>query len=138
MKFDLEFVETHNPVFIGGINLGNKLYANSKDNKGGALLKMYYDTEGTGQFTKQEYVVVEYKDKVVILDAVATRVLKSTQEIPVVKAVHHAQVMGIKAQVGGPGDVLKSAQVETPIDKVQGGIKTVRRPRFQGQESQGE
>lgn len=135
MRIDLEFVELHSALFILGTNFGEKLHIDPKKNKS-PLTALYYDTDGTGQYTKLESVVVEYKGSITVLDSVASRTIKGVKA-PEVIQVYHPQVAGVvvKAQIGGPKDVF-TAQVSTPLDKVQG--KPGRKPKYQGQESQGE
>lgn len=135
MKLDLEFVELHSPLFLADTNFGMKLYADPKKSQKG-MIKMWYDTE-------LEHTVIVYKHHVAIIESTASKTLSDPNQIGVkVEAVLPKIVplvmpaTQIKAQVSGPGIGLKTAQVSTPMDKVQG--KPGRKAKYQGEESQGE
>lgn len=128
MRIDLEFVELHAPLFIAGINFGLKLYADPRKNK--APIVIYYDTEGTGKWTKEEHVVVEYQEKVTIIPTFASMTVKSAPKLVKVPEPLKPQP-AIKAQIGGPEKF--SAQISTPMDQVQG--KPGRKAKYQGEES---
>jgi hypothetical protein len=142
MKLDLEFVELHSPLFLADTNFGMKLYADAKKSQKG-LIKMWYDTE-------LEHTVIVYKHHVAIIESTASKTLADPSQIGVtvqlvpqegtirgVKIVPLVPTQPVKAQVSGPGLGLKqSAQVSTPMDKVQG--KPGRKAKYQGEESQGE
>ena len=142
MKIDLEFAELHSPLFIthdnGGTNFGEKLYIDPKRNLKGALDALYYDTD-------LRHTVVMYRGKVALIENIASMTLKDPDKVglapvvrPVLTPVRPTPFIPQpgKAQVGGPGEVRLSAQVSTPIDKVQG--KPGRKAKFQGEETQGE
>lgn len=138
MRIDLEFVELHTPLFLDGINFGLKLYSNSKKNK--APITMWYDTE-------LKHTVVVCKDKVALIETTASMTLFNPKQIGLAIASAHKEVVNqtwaqtstaaVRAQVSGPGIGLKqTAQVSTPLDKVQG--TPGRKAKYQGEESQGE
>lgn len=134
LKTNLEFAALHGPVFIshdnGGTNFGEKLYYD-KRNKG--QFDEFYLEEREGY---SDRIVVKYKGKTSYIQNWQNVVLLENTVKPVLVAtvVHTPQV---RAQASGPGMGLKfSAQVETPIDKVQG--KPGRKAKYQGEESQGE
>lgn len=137
MKLDLEFVELHSPLFIDGMNFGLKLYSDPKRSK--APITMWYDTD-------LRHTIVLFKEKVSLIENTASMTLAKPEQIGLKVTpnivIDHGIPMeprkgGVVAQVSGPGMGLKmNAQVETPMDKVQGGIK--KRPKYQGEESQGE
>src|ERR1700685_888434 len=126
MRIDLVMVKTHEDLFFGKVNFGNKIYANQKLNRNGTKVEIYYETEGTGKWTKEEKVVIECGNNIAVLDTVAHReflnpVMAAATRVTdsLVNSVHPTPV--IKAQASGPGAGLKfSAQVETPHQKVQG------------------
>lgn len=143
MKIDLEFVELHSPLFIthgiSGTNFGEKLHIDPKKNLKGALDFLYYDTD-------LKHTIVGYKGKVSLIENVASMTLIDPMQVgiktvlPIVTRTATIPVQlkePIKAQASGPGLGIKfNAQVETPIDKVQG--KPGRKAKYQGEESQGE
>lgn len=128
MKIECQFMELGKPLFLAGTNYGEKL----KEQCGKGTLSIVWDEEkrraeirdGRGFFT---FVTEPW---------VFTYEPKQTRPTLVVNK-SHAQVANVsaKAQVGGPQDVFR-AQVSTPMEKVQG--KPGRKPKFQGEESQGE
>lgn len=131
MKIDLEFVELHSPLFLGGVNFGLKLYPNSK---GG--LEMWYDTD-------LEHTIVVYKGKVAMLETTASMTLKDPKQLGLDIAPPAKPGLAtlkdvfpqaaVKAQVTGPERTIRTAQVSTPHDNVQG--KPGRKAKFQGEES---
>lgn len=122
MNIDLEMVEVDGTIFISGTNLGPKI---DTKHKGGC--KLYYDTEKELTFIVHKGKTWMGKVKGMILKDDA---MKTPVELSHAKDAHHYTV---KAQASGPGQGLKmNAQVETPIDKVQGTPK--RKPRYQGDE----
>lgn len=122
----VKLVQLHEPLFLAGVNFGNKLQ--HKSGKGD--LAITHDTES-------DHILVEFNGERAHIKNWA-----SFNEDTVPKNVFVPKEIGdtiyaIKAQASGPGMGLKlNAQVETPLDKVQG--KPGRRPRYQGEESQGE
>lgn len=133
MRIDLEFVQLHEPLFINGTNFGLKLYSDPKRSK--APLKMYYDTEGTGEWTKEEHVVVEFSGTITIVENVAQKTVKLKETIiPHQHTQPSIVVTSVQAQVSGPGLGIRSAQIETPIDRVQNPAKRGRPAKFQGGE----
>lgn len=142
MRIDLKHIELHSPVFLGGINFAKHI---TPTEKGGC--EIYFDTE-------LNHTVLIHKGNVALIQSVASMTLTNPAELgikpkepsriaAVQLAINHIASEVIRAQAGGPGDVLASrtrpnvtAQVETPISKVQG--KPGRRPKYQGEESQGE
>jgi len=137
MKLDLEFVELHAPLFINGTNFGLKLYADPKKNKGPVTL--WYDTD-------LRHTFVIFKDKVAMIENTASMTLSNPEQVGLALSSHPvlnqlaAQPLPnttVKAQVSGPGvGMHHTAQVSTPMDKVQGGKKKI--AKYQGEESQGE
>lgn len=142
MRIDLEFVELHAPLFIDGMNFGVKLYSDPKKSK--APITIWYDTE-------LRHTIVVYKTKVSMIESTASMTLTSPKEIGIdidsgplpgtfvcyTLSNPAVEARQIKAQASGPGMGLKqSAQVSDPTKQAP---KTIlRKPKFQGQESQGE
>lgn len=122
MRIDLKMVEVDGTIFISGTNLGPKIDAKSKTN---VPNEMYYDTE-----TQLTYIIHKGetwmgKAKGMILQNGSVKagiaLSHSTQHNP-----------NVKAQASGPGAALKmNAQVETPLDKVQGTPR--RKSKYQGE-----
>jgi hypothetical protein len=137
MKIDLEFVELHSPLFIDGMNFGLKLYADPKKSK--APISMYYDTD-------LRHTIVLYKNKVSMIESTAGATLKDPTQlgfapkapaaISFVKNAQETAMNVTRAQASGPEKVIRTAQVSTPHSQTP---KTIlRRPKYQGEESQGE
>lgn len=123
----VKLVQLHEPLFLAGVNFGNKLQQRS----GKGELILTHDTDS-------DHILVDFGGERAHIKNWAS-FNESTAEKVLVKQMHHPETAGasIKAQVSGPGQGLKfNAQVETPMDKVQG--KPGRRPKYQGEESQGE
>lgn len=129
-------LQLHNndSLFLAGKNFGNKISVGQKN-----VTEIYFDTDDN-----HVHVLCEGQEAWVkgYMNA------NPTSGKPIVElttAKHHPMHSGVpvKAQVGGPNEVLKqveqglakrfTAQVETPQDKVQG--KPGRKPKFQGQET---
>lgn len=142
MRIDLEFVELHTPLFLDGKNFGTKLYSDRTKNSKGEL-EIWYETD-------LEHTFVISNGKIAMIEATASKTIANPEQLKdYVKATVKNPMMSHKnveatmvsvnraqAQVAGPGIGLKSAQVATPMDKVQG--TPGKKPKFQGQESQGE
>lgn len=131
MRIELEFVELHAPLFLDGRNFGLKLYADPKKNR--VPIQMYYDTDGTGKWTKEESVIVEYGEAVAIIPTYASKTPKTTKTVKLVPTVHEHASPTVKAQVSGPEKPVFTAQVSTPMDQVQG--KPGRKAKYQGEEA---
>jgi hypothetical protein len=121
----VKLVQLHEPLFLAGTNMGVKLI--TKSHKGEA--ELLHDEES-------DHIIVNYKGETAHIKNWASFNIDNGKILEV-KQTHHAETAFIgKAQVGGPGEVFRTAQVSTPMDKVQG--KPGRRPKYQGEESQGE
>lgn len=121
----VKLVQLHEPLFLAGTNHGVKLMP--KSSKGEVQLS--HDSES-------DHVIVEYKGEIAHIKNWASFNIDNGK---VDERIHltHSEVASIsKAQVGGPGEVYKTAQVSTPMDKIQG--KPGRKARYQGEETQGE
>lgn len=120
----VKLVQLHEPLFLAGVNFGNKLI--EKTGKGD--LKLTHDSE-------TDHVLVEFKGERSHIKNWASfnedTGIKEEQPRPII--VHNPS---IKAQFSGPEKPVFTAQVSTPLDKVQG--KPGRKARYQGEESQGE
>lgn len=134
MKVDLEFVELSTPLFLGKVNFGLKIEPTTK----GKSLKMWYDTDsGLTYIIYQDKVSIHTKtENMVMYDPSQLGIAIQKQPQKLSDTTTKDVPFQVKAQVSGPGIGLKSAQVETPISKVQG--TPGRKAKFQGQESQGE
>lgn len=139
MKLDLNFVQLSNndTFFASGTNFGNKLYT-VNGSKG--PLTMWYDTEAEKIFVickNKVQMVNSWTNAELMTPAQAGIALSVAPEVTKLTHHHHAIQAGVaaKAQIGGPMSPFErpSAQVETPMDKVQG--KPGRKPKFQGEES---
>ena len=121
----VKLVQLHEPLFLAGVNFGNKLQPRS----GKGHLELSHDSES-------DHVLVDFNGEIAhIKNWASFNEDNGAPEKTMVQAM--AVVPTIKAQVAGPGLGLKmSAQVETPHDKVQG--KPGRKAKYQGEESQGE
>lgn len=124
-----EFVQLYEPLFLAGMNFGLKL---TPSVKGG--IKMEYDDV-------KDILYIVYKDKMALIKTWASM----TIDAPGVEFVTGTTLTKrsgyierkeptMNAQVSGPGIGLKSAQVSTPMDKVQG--KPGRKAKFQGEEAE--
>lgn len=140
MRIDLEFMELHSPLFFAGINWGTKI---DKKSKGG--VEIYFETFLFSDGTSTEKYILVYGNKMHMVDGVAGSTLSKPAQLgvmlptvtvvkPIVaEAIDRAM---IKAQATGPERTIRTAQVSTPLDKVQG--KPGRKPKYQGEETQGE
>lgn len=145
--FPLDFLETFDSVFVGGglknsgKNLGNKLY-----HKNGIEIYGCYDQTGLQLtqavvFSDSNYSFISGTNIKTWrpLDFKDTGLDLNRKKVEVTAPNPHKTLIVptvAQAQIGGPTDVFHSAQVETPIDKVQG--KPGRKPKFQGDGAQGE
>ena len=120
----VKLVQLHEPLFLAGVNFGNKLIPRS--NKG--TLDLSHDTES-------DHVLVIFNGERAHIKNWAS-FNEDTVSKPEPKNITHAQTSEapVKAQVGGPARF--QAQISTPLDKVQG--KPGRKAKFQGEETQGE
>ena len=120
----VKLLQLHEPLFLAGVNFGIKLQPRS--GKGDVILT--HDSES-------DHVLVEFNGERAHIKNWAS-FNEDRPEKEVVKHVSHPQTSDapIKAQIGGPARF--QAQVSTPLDKVQG--KPGRKPKYQGEESQGE
>ena len=124
----VKLVQLHEPLFLAGVNFGNKLIPRS----GKGHLELSHDTES-------DHILVEFNGERAHIKNWASfneDLKMELVEVPKVASITRNQPV-VKAQASGPGLGLKfNAQVETPIDKVQG--KPGRKAKYQGEESQGE
>ena len=137
MRIDLEFVELHSPLFIDGTNFGLKLYSDPKKCK--APIELWYDTD-------LRHTIVLYKNKVSLIESTASMTLTKPSQIgieltPALTKPHAiipiaAEDRIVRAQATGPEKTIRTAQVSDPTREAPKTI--IRRPKFQGQESQGE
>ncbi len=131
MRIELDFADLHGPLFIGhdngGTNFGNKLYWDARKNKK-PLEEFYLDKVDDVQL-----LVVKFKGQTSYVQSWNSVTIRQEHK-PEVVVPQRERPLGVKAQVGGPNDV-RTAQVSTPLDKVQG--KLGRKAKFQG-ENQGE
>ena len=143
MKIKCSFIKSHEPIFIGGVNYGDKL---QEKNSKGALILVYDIVQQLGYVQDTKTGKLGCIPNVAYFEPINPTelgfpVIGKPQE-PIPRHISHPQVMGtsVKAQIGGPQDVFKpvsfTAQVSTPQDKVQG--KPGKKAKFQGEESQGE
>jgi hypothetical protein len=122
----VKLVQLHEPLFLAGVNFGNKLQPRS----GKGHLELTHDDVS-------DHVIVNFNGQIAHIKNWAsfneeTPELETTEVVPIARSA-----AAVKAQASGPGLGLKfQAQVETPIDKVQG--KPGRKAKYQGEESQGE
>jgi hypothetical protein len=121
----VKLVQLHEPLFLAGVNFGNKLQPKS----GKGHLELSHDSES-------DHVLVNYNGEIAhIKNWASFNEDNGLLEQTVVEKMR--VVPTTKPQVAGPGIGMKfNAQVETPIDKVQG--KPGRKAKYQGEESQGE
>jgi hypothetical protein len=122
----VKLVQLHEPLFLAGVNFGNKLQPRG----GKGHLELTHDSE-------TDHILVNFGGEIAHIKNWASF---NEDNGVIAKVVEHPdnRIQPIvKAQVSGPGQGLKfSAQVETPLDKVQG--KPGRKAKYQGEESQGE
>lgn len=122
----VKLVQLHEPLFLTGCDLGKKLI--EKHQKGSLSL---------GHDTDSDHVIVEFKGERAHIKNWAS--FNEDIGAPIEKLVtkSHPITTGVavKAQIGGPMSAF-TAQVETPMDKIQQPPK--KRAKFQGEESQGE
>lgn len=125
MKIKCQFMELGKPLFLCGTNHGDKLKPGVK-----GLKEILWDEE------KRRAEIISDKGFTYATEPwVFTYEPMQGNEIKVVNAHHtQTQIDVAKAQVSDPAGVL--AQRETPQSKVQG--KPGRKPKFQGEEVQGE
>jgi hypothetical protein len=122
----VKLVQLHEPLFLAGVNFGNKLQPRS----GKGLLELSHDTES-------DHVLVDFNGERAHIKNWASFNEDRVTLSPVKPVERIRAIPAINAQASGPGQGLKfNAQVETPIDKVQG--KPGRKAKYQGEESQGE
>lgn len=128
MKIQCQFMNLGEPLFFYGVDYGKKLVPNHPKGH----LTIDYDTE------LEEATITNTKGQFTKITKSWIFSYEPLQEKVEIKNVHQdqRQINIVKAQVGGPAEVFNSAQVETPISKVQNRPK--RPPKFQGEESQGE
>lgn len=121
----VKLVQLHEPLFLAGVNFGIKLQPRS----GKGELELSYNSDS-------DHVIVDFKGERAHIKNWASfnednGIKEEKIHVPFVTSP------AVKAQASGPGQGLKmNAQVETPLDKVQG--KPGRKPKYQGEESQGE
>lgn len=122
MKIDLDLVQLPNTesLFLSGKNFGSKIAPGQKN-----ITELSFDTE-----TGLAKVVCEGQ-MALIRGFMSVTVKRQGIELKPKPTPEYANVP-VKAQVGGPGDVRRKAQVETPIDKVQG--IPGKRAKYQGGE----
>lgn len=121
----VKFVQLHEPLFLAGVNFGNKLQPRS----GKGMLDLSHDSVS-------DHVLVNFNGEVAHIKNWAS--FNEDSGVPEQTFVEKMTLSSpVKAQASGPGLGLhKSAQVETPHDKVQGTPK--KKAKFQGEETQGE
>lgn len=135
MKIDLEFVELNTPLFLNNINFGTKITPQTK----GRPVTMWYDTD-------HRHTIIISGNKVAIVEETASMTMydpsqlgiqidKPKQTTPTKETLVDYSKPPIKAQLTGPERTIirPQAQVETPIDRVQG--TPGRKAKYQGQES---
>jgi hypothetical protein len=120
----VKLVQLYEPLFLAGVNFGNKLQAKS----GKGHLELTHDTDS-------DHIIVSFNGEISHIKYWASY-NEDTPNKPEIKLASHPMTAGAatKAQIGGPARF--QAQVSTPQDKVQG--KPGRKPKYQGEESQGE
>jgi len=119
----VKLVQLHEPLFLAGVNFGNKLQPRS----GKGHLDLTHDSE-------TDHVIVDFNGEIAHIKNWASFNEDTPEKI--LKIIPRP-MPATKAQESGPGQGLKfQAQVETPHDKVQG--KPGRKAKYQGEETQGE
>lgn len=120
----VKLVQLHEPLFLAGVNFGNKLQPRS----GKGILELSHDSES-------DHVLVNFNGELAHIKNWAS-FNEDTPSKPDIKIISHPQTSDapVKAQIGGPARF--QAQVTTPMDKIQG--KPGRKAKYQGEESQGE
>jgi hypothetical protein len=137
MRVELNLMQLHEPLFLAGANLGNKLTPQSAKGK----MQLFYDTD-------LRMGIVIYKGEVALIRNWASINLTSPQDLGItvdkglqpVDHIDHRIVPfnpHVKAQVSGPEKPVITAQVSNPTLQVQNPPKG-RKPKFQGEENQGE
>lgn len=111
MKIDLDFAEFHIPIFLGGINWGQKLF--KKQSKG--VLKLTYDR------AEKEVIIEHGKFVVIVPTASNVAVMAPASAVEEVKKepapVIEPQAV-IKRGPGRPAITQPNAQVSTPHSHV--------------------
>jgi hypothetical protein len=121
----VKLVQLHEPLFLAGVNFGNKLQPRS----GKGHLELSHDSES-------DHIIVDFNGEIAHIKNWASFNEDNGVEMKF-KVIDSRDTPVVKAQVSGPGQGMKfNAQVETPHDKVQG--KPGRKAKYQGEESQGE
>lgn len=122
----VKLVQLHEPLFLTGCDLGKKLV--EKHSKG---------TLSLGHDTDSDHVIVEFKGERAHVKNWASfnEDIGDKTVQPEVKSHPITTGVAVKAQIGGPMSAF-TAQVETPMDKIQQPPK--KRAKYQGEESQGE
>ncbi len=122
----LKLVQLHEPLFLAGVNFGNKLIPKS----GKGHLELIHDSES-------DHVIVNFNGEIAHIKNWASFNEEGTGQEKIVSLHKDRTMSPTSPQVAGPGVGMKmSAQVETPMDKVQG--KPGRKAKYQGEETQGE
>jgi hypothetical protein len=121
----VKLVQLHEDLFLSGSNLGKRLIEHS----GKGHLDLTHDTE-------TDHVIVGYKNEKAHIKNWAF-FNEDTGPLTEPKNITKPMVanVAVKAQIGGPNEVF-TAQVSTPMDKVQG--KPGSKAKYQGEEVQGE
>ena len=126
----LKLVQLSEPLFLAGVNFGTKIQP--RTGKGDVTIE--WDE-------KFDHVIITFNGEVARIKHYASINYRvDNKEVETITQVSHAQIAyPVTAQIGGPGDVLKqrTAQVSTPLDKVQGKPSTTKKAKYQG-ETQGE
>lgn len=99
MKIEMTFVELHNPLFLGGVNWGNKLQP--KTGKG--ILELVYDR------SNQELLITFGKFQCIVPSSnIASMTLKGF-EMPIAPQKSHSEIGGIeRAQVSSPTTTIQN------------------------------
>lgn len=122
MKIDLDIIQLNNndSLFLAGKNFGNKIQLGQKNIK-----EMYYDTDSGLAIVVCEGYTARIRGFLSVVDRKDKTEVKTHISHPMIKNI-------APAQVSDPTGVRVSAQVETPMQKVQG--TPGRKPKYQGQE----
>lgn len=124
----LKLVQLSEPLFLAGVNFGTKIQP--RTGKGDVTIE--WDQE-------YDHVIIKFNGETARIKHYAS-INIDNGKVETISQVSHAQIAyPVTAQIGGPGDVLKqrTAQVSTPLDKVQGKPSTTKKAKYQG-ETQGE
>ena len=126
MKIECQFMELLKPLFLAGTNYGEKL----KEQSGKGTLRISFDEEKNRSEIHDSKGFYTY----VGIAGIFTWEPKQEKKLAVVVNKSHDMSVNVpvRAQVGGPQDVFRTAQVETPMDKVQ--VRRGRPARYQGEE----